>query len=94
MVTGYRTMRFTDGARWWLYTGDSALGTSLCFRHEWWREHPFRRLHIGEDVLFIHEAAAKQQTAVVECGEMMYAAIHPGNTSAKGLSGPSWKELK
>ena len=50
-VTGFHSMRFTDGLRWWKYEGtrNYALGTSLCYRRSWWREHSFPAIQIGED---------------------------------------------
>jgi glycosyltransferase involved in cell wall biosynthesis len=94
-VTGYRTMRFTDGADWWLYEGSPlyALGTSLCYRKDWWRKHPFPARNIGEDNEFVTAAAVRGELAVSEAGDLMHATIHPGNTSVRQLSGASWKRL-
>lgn len=94
-VTGYRSMRFTDGARWWLYRGaaDYALGTSLCFRRAWWERHRFPALQIGEDNEFVRAAAATGQLETADAGELMWATIHAGNTSPRRLSGANWAEL-
>ena len=47
--TGFHSMRFTDGVRWWKYEGNRsyALGTSLCYRRDWWNAHRFPAIHVG-----------------------------------------------
>lgn len=94
-VTAYRTMRFTNGQKWWLYNGSAqaAVGTSLCYRRDWWRDHPFQSLQVGEDAGFAATANAKGQLVVCEAGDLMHATIHPQNTSPRSLSGPSWIAL-
>jgi hypothetical protein len=93
--TGYRSMRFTDGTRWWLYQGTPlfALGTSLCYLKEWWRAHPFRYVQIGEDNHFVNAAAAERQLVTSDAGELMWATVHATNTSPRSLSGSAWKLL-
>jgi glycosyltransferase involved in cell wall biosynthesis len=94
-VTGYRSMRFTDGSRWWLYQGTPlfALGTSLCYRKDWWKKHPFRYVQIGEDNHFVTAAGAERQIVTSEAGELMWATVHSTNTSPRSLSGSAWKLL-
>ena len=94
-VTGFRVMKFTDGRRWWRYTGHSGfvLGTSLCFRREWWRKYPFAGMQVGQDEMFGAEAQRAQQLAVEGDHDLMYATVHPGNTSPRVISGPAWAEL-
>ena len=84
-VTGYRTMRFTDGQKWWTYHGvpDFALGTSLCYRRDWWESHPFPDKHIQEDCHFVYAAQDARQIVVAEAGDLMHATIHAGNTSCR-----------
>jgi glycosyltransferase involved in cell wall biosynthesis len=91
-VTGYRVMRFTDGRHWWLYDGAPlfALGTSLCYRRDWWELHRFAALQVGEDNLFVAAASAEQQISVTEAGDLMFATTHPGNTSPR-QGGANWK---
>jgi glycosyltransferase involved in cell wall biosynthesis len=93
-VTGFHSMRFTDGSRWWLYQGERnyALGTSLFYRREWWKQHPFPVLQVGEDNQFVMEAAAAGQLAATVAGELMHATIHAGNTSPR-IIGSGWTEL-
>jgi hypothetical protein len=89
-------MRFTDGAAaWWKYTGtrDYALGTSLCYRIAWWRANRFRSVQVGEDNQFVRDAVNSGQLATVDAGDLMYATVHPGNTSPRNM-GSSWKALE
>lgn len=94
-VHGYRSMRFTDGKQWWLYTGmrGYAIGTSLMYHRDWWRSHPFLELQVGEDNEFVTSARSAGQLAVDDAGELMWASIHPGNTSPRALGGNNWKRI-
>lgn len=92
-VTGYCSMLFTDGSRWWLYDGVgnfNAMGTSLCYRKNWWRSHPFPAKQIGEDGEFVTEARQHHQLVSVPAGNLMAASIHPGNTSHRILASSPW----
>lgn len=93
-VTGYNAMRFTDGAQWWQYRGgaDYALGTSLCYRRDWWQGNRFPAVQIGEDNVFVAAAALAGQLATVDGTEFMHATIHPGNTSPRRIFGDNWKK--
>ena len=93
MVSGFHTMRFTDGLRSWRYSGKEryALGTSLCYRKDWWQGHRFPDDRIGEDNAFVGKA--RDVIVSTDAGEMMYATIHNGNTSPRTLRGKNWKEL-
>lgn len=94
-VTGFRHMKFTDGQSWWEYRGakDFALATSLCYRKDWWASHPFQHLQCGQDELFSDQAAAKRQLNPDPRTDLMYATIHPGNTSPRVLTSPCWIPL-
>lgn len=94
-VTGYRTMRFTDGDSWWQYTGvpDYALGTSLVFRRDWWAQHRFPDLRVGEDTAFVYRARALRAITSVDAGDLMWATIHPQNTSPRQLKGNNWRRI-
>jgi len=93
-VTGYNAMRFTDGPNWWQYQGaaDYALGTSLCYRKDWWRKYPFQSVGVGEDNMFVAMASAANQLTVAPAGDLMHATIHTGNTSPRTL-GSAWTRL-
>jgi len=86
-VTGYCVMRFSDGTRAWRYagTGEYALGTSLCYWKQWGLSHPFPAVQVGEDNAFVQVAYAAGQLISVDARELMWASIHPGNTSPRTL---------
>jgi glycosyltransferase involved in cell wall biosynthesis len=93
-VTGYHTMLFSDGTKWWRYHGIGvfALGTSLCYRRQWALDHPFPSLHVGEDSGFVCYASNARQLASVDAGEHMAASIHAGNTSHRVIAS-QWLEV-
>jgi glycosyltransferase involved in cell wall biosynthesis len=92
-LTGFHTMRFTDGARWWQYKGATryALGTSLVYWRSFWQRHRFPELQVGEDNQFV--GSAHGSIVSVDAGEMQWATIHPSNTSPRNLNGKQWEEL-
>lgn len=94
-VAGYHSMRFTDGAAWWKYCGAScyALGTSLCYRRDWWERNRFEPVHVGEDNGFVMRANREQQLVSADAGELMWATIHAGNTSPRKTNTDSWRLL-
>lgn len=94
-VTGYHSMRFTDGVQWWQYEGvpNYALGTSLCYRLDYWKSHNFPAVQVGEDNRFVADAAACGQLATVDASGLMWATIHPGNTSPRNM-GSNWKRIE
>ncbi len=94
-VTGYNQMRFTDGKDWWSYDGigNWAIGTSLCYRKDWWAAHPFLSLQVGEDGQFVGEAQGQKQIVAVPAGDLMTATIHSSNTSPRRLSDSRWRKL-
>ena len=93
-VTGFHSMLFTDGVRWWKYEGtrNYAVGTSLCYRRSWWREHPFPAIQVGEDNAMVAAAHAAGQLVTADAGDLMYATNHAGNTSPRKM-GDNWKPL-
>ena len=93
-VTGYHSMKFTDGAVWWKYSGtlNYALGTSLCYRRAWQQAHPFDAVQVGEDNAFVGAAWALNQLHTDDAGELMHATIHASNTSPR-LLGSAWQRL-
>lgn len=94
-VTGYHNMQFTDGRNRWLFEqkADYALGTSLCYRKDWWEIHPFQPLRVGEDDAFVNTANEFGQLASVDAGELMVASIHPGNTVQRHQREEKWKKI-
>ncbi len=94
-VVGYCSMYFTDGKEWWEYRGTPsyAIGSSLCYRKSWWREHPFPARQVGEDGEFVRNAARVSQLSTAPAGELMAASIHASNTSPRQLSGHPWQRV-
>lgn len=87
-VTGYSTMRFTNGRDWWEFQGAGswACGTSLVYRKDWWETHQFKSIQVGEDGQFVMEAQKYKQIIGAPAGDMMIATIHGKNTSPRRLS--------
>ncbi len=94
-VTGYSTMKFTDGADWWEWAGDTqyGIGSSLMYFKEYWKAHPFPNNHTGEDLAFNLEAMASRSIISVDCRDMMYVNNHDGNTVPREMTGRQWKKL-
>jgi glycosyltransferase involved in cell wall biosynthesis len=93
-VTGFHSMKFTDGTRWWKYSGmaNYALGTSLCYRRAWQQAHPFPATQVGEDNAFVGAAWALNELHTADAGELMHATIHADNTSPRSM-GSAWSRL-
>jgi glycosyltransferase involved in cell wall biosynthesis len=87
-ATGYSRMKFTDGASWWRYKDPLfPLGTSLCYWKSWWETHRFYDVQVGSDTLLIHAAQLAGEVSAVDCGDMMFARVHGGNTNKT----PKWE---
>jgi hypothetical protein len=93
-VTGYHSIRFTDGEHWWQYSGtpNYSVGTSLLYRREWWKRNRFRSVQIGEDNQFVAVASAAGELATADAGDLMHATIHRGNTSPRKM-GSAWTAI-
>lgn len=94
-VAGFYAMKFTDGARWWQYSGSRSgcCGTSLCYRREWWSRNKFASMNCGQDESFSAQAASKKVLEAEGDLELMYATVHPGNTSPRSIGGANYKLL-
>lgn len=95
-VTSYHSMLFTDGKAWWKFEGDRTanLGTSLCYRKDWWEKHQFSPKQIGEDSDFIKPANRAGRFTSADAGNLMVASIHPSNTSKRQLQGKAWRRIQ
>lgn len=98
-VTGYRSMRFRDGHRWFAYCGDLyfALDTSLCYRKEFWERHLFDEINDGLEFRFRAAAIEEGVFIAADAGELMYATVHPKNTSPHNIdtvNSASWREVE
>jgi len=96
-VIGYHSMYFFDEFQrkgYWYKSPNPikeyALGTSLMYTREWWREHQFHNgnpnPNIQEDVNFVREACIANQLSTVSAELLMVATIHPDNTSIRNVS--------
>ncbi len=96
-VTGYHTMRFVNEAQEWFLCRCSALyaiGTSFCYRRDWWQGHHFVSLQVGEDNRFGDDARNAQELICSDAGDLMFARIHRGNTDPKSTANTdAWKRL-
>lgn len=99
-VTGYHSMLFHDVPRnlafKFIYGPEYAVGTSLCYRKEFWKAHPFRqgeRPNVGEDNEFGKDARQRREIFTVDGGQMMVARIHAGNTDTKDTSSYAYRPV-
>jgi len=108
-VTGYNpiTVRETRDVRivhdtafwrpgeWWTLTepGNVPLGPSLCYTRDYWLDHRFADIQVGEDNDFCETAAREGNAAVVPSDAMMYVTNHHANSSGRVIGGPAWQEL-
>jgi len=96
-VSGYSSMRFTDGEKWWQYTSfdkSYAVGTSLVYTRDYWQRHPFSQVQISEDNLFIMPARSASDIVTADAGPMQWARTHPGNTSPRQINTKQWREIE
>lgn len=91
-VVAYHSMLFRGNGETWLYTGQP-VGTSLCYRRDWWLGHKFAPVMVGEDNSFVAEARVRGVIDSVDAGDLMIASIHDGNTSPRQLSGSNWRKV-
>lgn len=84
-VTGYHTMLFWEEAKQRASRYENgpryALGSSLCYRREFWLKHRFPEQNIGEDNTFVNVAAEASTLISVHGRQQMVARVHSGNTS-------------
>lgn len=102
VVTGYHSMFFYDVRDGHCYHWHGsvasiryALGTSLCYRKEWWIKHPFQSVRIGEDVRFFQRAyrEAHRLVQTAPAGALMVARVHDHQTCRKSLSRRSYQRV-
>lgn len=92
-LTGYNRITFADDdlCRAWEYIGakDYAVGTSLCYRRDYWMTHPFIDVNQGEDNNMVYRAG---KISVADGRQMIVARVHGGNTCDRRamLTGQKW----
>ena len=86
---------FHDGKSWYRYQERSGcVGSSLCYRRDWWMAHPFDDRMIAEDQSFAGVARAANRYGVIYASDMLVARVHHSNTSKKQLhAGSSFRRL-
>ncbi len=100
-LTGYHTMKLTDGKNWWRYAGGEnfTIATSMMFWRSWWKQHPFEPLQCGQDEEMCYYTRAQRQLDARPDMDLMFYTVHPGNTSPRpivqprGISGHNYSAL-
>jgi O-antigen biosynthesis protein len=86
-VTGFERLLFwderTEVAKLYVGTARYCAGSTLFYRRDWWVNHPFPPIQIGEDDMFIGMAARSQGLAVMDGYGLMVASSHDNNTSKR-----------
>ena len=85
-----------EAGRFWRWNGwaeGQAAGTSLCYRKEWWRGHPFKPVDCGEDSIFYADAHAAGVAMAFPGGDRITVLNHRGNASGRLIGGVEWEEL-
>ncbi len=67
-----------------------AYGATLAYRRDYWREHPFPNLTVGEDNAFTAAAAAGELLALND-NRIFVGLVHPANTSVKNVHDARWR---
>jgi glycosyltransferase involved in cell wall biosynthesis len=75
--------KYPENQRKWL------LGSSLCYYKSQWETHPFEKINVGMDGLFVWSTSSSMVTAL-EDSTMSVHMIHDQNVSPKNTSGEWW----
>ncbi len=88
----------------WRYDGavNANLGTSLCYRRDWWLKHPFPdtgpRSKLGEDGTFVNAAIAAERYLAMgsQWARLFVARDHDANTCQRptGDRGEGWTRIE
>ena len=92
-MTGYDAMEFREenGGRWLYSLPRHAIATSLLYLKSYWAKHPFSDLNCGQDETF---SMGCRQLVTVPADGLMWASIHPGNTSPRDVRRQGQKRFK
>ena len=108
-IVGYNDLLFWDsvkGEAWQFRQANhkSPIGTSLCYRREYWAKNPFKETSAGEDFHFVHCQSTSAMGSLQSYGDdpmipgmaawkpMLVAEIHGGNACSKITPGNTeWK---
>ncbi|HUB31527.1 MAG TPA: glycosyltransferase [Bryobacteraceae bacterium] len=75
------------------YTNSQSLwvaGSSLCYRRDYWMNHRFSEINVGEDTHFVFDARPGDAAALPDSSTFV-ALIHPQNSSPKHVQSTNWK---
>jgi hypothetical protein len=96
VAAGFRRLLFWDEIRGsaFLYQGTARYvpGSTLLYRRDWWKAHPFAGVNVGEDNGFVAQAASAGRLLVLEQDTLMVATTHMENTSPRNVN-EEWKPL-
>lgn len=94
-VTGYHSIKFTDGEVWYRYNGTPnwAFDTSLCYRRDFWERHEFGSINDGLEANFRAAAIREKQFTSADGSDLLYATIHAGNTGPRVI-GEGWERIE
>jgi glycosyltransferase involved in cell wall biosynthesis len=72
---------------WWKMHSEPLMGGSLCYRKDWWSQHPFESVNLAEDTFFIEEASKHSQCVADINGIENYCIRnHHFNTSGRCIT--------
>jgi ADP-heptose:LPS heptosyltransferase/glycosyltransferase involved in cell wall biosynthesis/SAM-dependent methyltransferase len=74
---------YPTGAKAW------AGGSTLCYRREYWRRHPFPSIDIGEDARFVWQARPGELLALAD-NRFYVGLVHASNVSPKRTNESNW----
>lgn len=93
-AVGYRSMLFFEESKRRLYRWSDvdpyyALGTSLCYKRDWWENNKFLNKPFGEDFLFFKTIVRLNKRMVLseDVRKMMVARVHDDQTVIKNCLG-------
>lgn len=69
-----------------------AYGATLLYRRDWWQQHPFADVMIGEDNRFVWQASAQQLLRLAEVSWYV-GLVHEHNTSRKNTRDQRWRRI-
>lgn len=69
------------------------LGSSLCFRKDYWQKNPFAEINVGMDGLFVW-STTREHVQVMEDHTFSVHMIHPNNVSPKRTDTGWWYPRK
>lgn len=95
-VFGFYLLHFWDlqTRQAWIFEQSQpyALGTTLCYRRDWWARNKFEMVQVGEDMTFMRKAKRCKELFSRHSDGLMVARNHGANTSGR-YSGHAWRKV-